>query len=200
MSTFHVRFDRLDAEKEEALLAFFREDSLLVKGTDGRPWGDFRGGCLPVLIIAAALSALPVLLEWDANPYVVIFVLTAWMGWATSRLIRTGIAHRRSRRLNDSVAWHGLAWDEDRFALRTWEDCVLVPWDDISELRYLDDRWDKGLADTLWMHMTDGRRVQIPSKEDRFAGRRLIEWFVDIGAQLEAKTGRVPVRPGPVTR
>jgi hypothetical protein len=198
---FHLRFDRLKDAHEAALDAFFADPALLVKGTDAREWGEFRGGCAPLLIIGAALTALPVLLQWELNTYAVVFVLTAWMGWATAQLIRTAVANRRSRAIiARKLAWHGIAWSVDRLAYRSWSDCLLVPWDDVSELRYLDDRWGKGLSDTLWMHMTDGRRVQIVGRDERFAGRPLIDWFADLSQVLEERTGRVSSRPAPVSR
>jgi len=201
MSDFHLRFDRLKDPHQDALLAFFSQPDLLVKGTDAREWGDFRGGCVPLLIIGAALTSLPMLLQWELNTYVVLFVITGWMGWATSQLIRTAVANRRSRRMrSNQVAWHGLAWTADKFAYRSWADCLLMPWEEISELRYLDDRWGKGLADTLWMHMVDGRRVQIEGRDGRFAGREMIAWYVDMAEILVEKTGRVSTRPAPVSR
>ncbi|MCO4770200.1 MAG: hypothetical protein KDA24_09240 [Deltaproteobacteria bacterium] len=199
--TFHVRFDRLKNPQEQALREFFSSSSLDVKGTDARDWGEFRGGCLPLLVIGGALTALPVLLSWNPNTFVVVLVLTAWMGWATSQLIRTAVANRRSRGIiKEKLAWHGLAWTESHFAYRSWTDCLYVQWDEISELRFLDDRWDGSLADTLWMHMVDGRKVQIVGKDGRFAGRELIEWFADMAELLADKTGRVSTRPAPVSR
>ncbi len=198
---FHVRFDQLDDARQDALLQFFRSEELLVKGLDGREWGEFRGGCLPILIVAAALASLPALLRTDINSWVVITVVTAWMGWATSRFIRTAKANRRSKRLNSSGdAWHGIAWDRTRLAYRSWVDCLLVPWEDVSELRYLDDRWGSGLGGSLWMHMADGRKVRIMDKEETFASRPLDEWFADLATMLKETTGRVSTRPAPVTR
>lgn len=199
--TFHLRFDRLKDAHEQTLRAFFARPELLVKGTDGREWGDFRGGCLPLLIIGGALSALPVLLSWNPNTMLVVLVLTAWMGWATSQLIRTAVANRRSRKINkEQYAWHGLAWSATHFAYRSWTDCLLMKWEDVSEVRYLDDRWSGSLGDTLWLHMVDGRKVRIEKREDRFAGRPMVEWFADMSEQLEAVTGRVSTRPTPVSR
>lgn len=199
--TFHLRFDRLKDSHETALRDFFRDSSLLVKGTDNRDWGEFRGGCVPLLIIGAALTSLPVLLQWEINTYVVLFVITGWMGWATSQLIRTAIANRRSRKMRkDQVAWHGVAWTDDRFSYRSFADNLLVGWEEISELRYLDDRWGKSLTDTLWMHMVDGRRVQVEGREGRFAGRLMIQWYADMSQILMEKTGRVSTRPAPVSR
>lgn len=199
--TFHLRFDRLKDPQEQALRAFFSQPGLLVKGTDGREWGEFRGGCLPLLIIGGAVTALPVLLSWNPNTWLVVFVLTAWLGWATSQLIHTAVANRRSRKINkEQLAWHGLAWTEGEVAYRSWKDCMLVSWDDISEVRYLDDRWSGSLADTLWLHMVDGRKVGIEKKDDRFAGRPLVDWFADLSETLEEKTGRVSSRPAPVSR
>ena len=198
---FHVRFDQLDDARQDALLQFFRSEELLVKGLDGREWGEFRGGCLPILIVAAALASLPALLRTDINSWVVITVVTAWMGWATSRFIRTAKANRRSKRLNSSGdAWHGIAWDRTRLAYRSWVDCLLVPWEDGSELRYLDDRWGSGLGGSLWMHMADGRKVRIMDKEETFASRPLDEWCADLATMLKETTGRVSTRPAPVTR
>ena len=198
---FHVRFDQLKDPQQEALIAFFRKPDLLVKGLDGREWGEFRGGCLPVLIVAASLAALPALLETDINQWLVVTVVTGWMGWATSRFIRTGLANRRSKRINGTGdAWYGLAWDPERLAYRSWNDCVLVPWDQISELRFLDDRWGSGLGNSLWMHMVDGRKVRIAEKDGRLAGRTLEEWFADLAEVLKDTTGRVSSRPAPVTR
>ncbi len=198
---FHLRFDQLDDARQDALLQFFRRDQLLVKGLDGREWGEYRGGCLPILIVAAALAALPALLQTSVNSWLVVMVVTAWMGWATSRFIRTARANRRSRRLSASGdAWHGLAWDRDLLAYRSWTDCLLVSWDQVSELRYLDERWGTGLGGSLWMHMTDGRKLRIQDKDDTFAGRSLDEWFVDLATMLSDTTGRVSSRPAPVTR
>ena len=198
---FHVRFDQLKDPQQEALIAFFRRPELMVKGLDGREWGEFRGGCLPILIVAAALAALPALLKTELNQWLVVTVVTAWMGWATSRFIRTGLANRRSKRINASGdAWHGIAWDATAVAYRSWSDCLLMPWEQVSELRFLDDRWGSGLAGTLWMHMVDGRKVQIVEKDGRFAGRPLEEWFVDLATMLKETTGRVSTRPSPVTR
>ena len=198
---FHVRFDQLDDARQAALIQFFQREELLVKGLDGREWGEFRGGCLPILIVAAALAALPALFSTQAPRWLVITVVTAWMGWATSRFIRTAKANRRSRKLNASGdAWHGIAWDPEHLAYRSWVDCLLVPWDQVSELRYLDERWGPGLGDSLWMHMADGRKVRISDKEDRFAGRPLDEWFVDLATMLKDTTGRMSSRPAPVTR
>ena len=198
---FHVRFDQLTTPQQDALTAFFAHPDLVVKGLDGRAWGDFRGGCLPILIVAAALAALPALLRTEVNDWLVITVITGWMGWATSRFIRTGRANRRSKAIVASgEAWHGLAWDREQVAYRSWTDCMLVPWDQISELRYLDHRWGSGLGDSLWVHMVDGRKIRIAEKDGRLAGRSLDEWFADMATLLADRTGRVSSRPAPVTR
>ena len=198
---FHLRFDRVGDAEEAALIAFFAQPQLTIRGTDGRPWPEFRGGCLPLLVVGGAMVSLPMLLQWDLHQMVVLLVVTGWLGWGTAQLIRTARANRRSKRLAALPGgWHGVAWDVERFALRSFADNVLVPWRVVQEVRFLDQRWGVGLADTLWMHMEDGRKVQLPSKDGRFCGRTPEEWFEDLAEALRTATERLGTRPAPVTR
>ena len=201
MSGFHRRFDRLSDLDEAALVSFFAQPELAVRGTDGRAWPEFRGGCLPLIVVGGAVIALPMLLQWDLNEVVVLLVVTGWLGWGTGQLVRTARANRRSKRLAAvEGGWHGVAWDAERFSLRSFGDNLLVPWSSIQEIRFLDQRWGTGLANTLWMHMDDGRKVQFPTQQDRFCGRSAEEWFEDLAEALRAATERVGTRPAPVTR
>jgi hypothetical protein len=175
------KFARLKAAEVERLEGFFAGPAVLVRGLDKREWGPYRGGCLPwigalvagVLGFAGEGMGMP-------GPVAVGLGLSAAV-LATTSIVRTAVAARRSRRLlARDEGWVGLAWTAQEFCLRTFDLCVLVPWSAVTKVEYLPPEEGSILGDTLWIHVEGGDKALIEPFDGTFGGRPIGDWARDV--------------------
>jgi hypothetical protein len=188
-------FPRLSSEQMDRLVAFTERDDLEVKGLDRSDKRPYRAGCWPYLGLVAAGAfgfagqglGLP-------GPVAVGFALTAAI-LSSLALIRAFFALRRSRELlGRDEGWHALAWTRDELCFRSLEHCLLIPWDQLADLRCFDEDEGRFLGDTLWLHLDDKQRVLVAPRngEGLFAGRKMKDWYEDLRGTWHEATGRYP--------
>lgn len=188
-------FPKLAQADIERLLAFFERDDLRVKGIDRSSKQPYRAGCLPYLgLVSAGIFGFVGEGLGMTRQVAIGLALTAAI-LATLSLIRAFVALRRSRDLLwRDEGWHGMAWDDQFFSFRSLEWCLLVPWTEITDLKYFEGGEGRFLGDTLWIHLEDKTRALVLPKSEggRFAGRPLSAWHEDVKGAWKDATGRVP--------
>lgn|GEM_PF-1661528 len=188
------RFDRLNRTELDALRDYPARPGVLVVGMDRSPGPGYRGGCVPWILALFAASL------WGfgeglglGRPLASGLALAASLG-ASFAVIRSVRATWRSKKLlARDEGWHGIAWTESSFCVRTLELCAIADWGDVEDIRLLDDTWGDALSGTLWLHLGDGEKLLLePRSDDRFAGRILSDWFEDLVQVWGAATNRKP--------
>lgn len=189
----YTRFHRLSSDELEQLVAFVLGDGLAVKGLDSGPMRHYRGGFGPIVLLGLAVAVfyfgrhmnLPTFL-WLTGPSLVF-------AWSLRRIWQDFRAVRRSRRLmEDEKSWYALSWTGEQFCYRSWEECVLEPWESITDIRFFPADGQGPLSGSLWLHFGRWQRLLIHDREGRFAGRTMDAWCHDLVAYWTARTGRTP--------
>ena len=188
-------FPRLEPAQVDRLLAFTDRADLLVKGLDRSDKQPYRSGCWPYVGLVAA-GVFGFAGEGLGLPKQVAtgFALTAAI-LASLALIRAFRALRRSRDLLwREEGWHAIAWTKEELCFRSLEHCLLIPWENLDDLRWFGGDEGRFLRDTLWLHLDDKQKVlMVPrTPEGRFAGRVLKDWYEDIRGAWNDATGRSP--------
>jgi len=187
----YTQFQRLDADELVQLVDFVGADNLRVKGLDPGLLRHYRGSLGPILFLGMAAAAfyfgkllgMPAAVWITAPSLVVVF--------AVRRIWQDARAVRRSRSLlEQDLHWYAMAWNDERFCYRSWEECVLEPWDAITDIHFFPAGGDGPLAGSLWVHFGRWRRLLIHEMEGNFAGRKLDSWYRDLAAHWTARTGR----------
>ncbi|MBJ93478.1 MAG: hypothetical protein CMP23_03285 [Rickettsiales bacterium] len=177
-------FSRLNDADEERLVAFFAAVDLLVKGTDKGPWPPFRGGCLDWVLAACAPTVWFLGGQFGFDPPLVRGSALALLTVASLGFLRSFRAVRRYRRLTSGEeGWHGIAWNEREFCLRSLGLCALASWSEVKEIRHFPASDGGSLADTLWIHLDGGERLLMEARDGFFAGRPLSDWNTDLCAR-----------------
>lgn len=195
MAALLKRFDRLTAAELDELQAFAARSDLIAVAADGSDDRPHRGGCGPLVALAAGGVAaglgpqlgLPEQLSWA--------LAIAAALWALWTMARTARAATRSRRLLAEGPWHTLAWDTQRLCYLSFSDCLLADWEDVIDMRWFDETAMPGLADSVWIHTTGGgKALLLPRKGGLFAGKGLGHWFTRLANQWHKVTGRTATR------
>ncbi len=195
LSPISAPFPRLRSDQIERLSAFTEREDLLVVGLDRSDKRPYRAGCLPYVgLVAAGLFGFTG--EGIGLPKAVAvgFALSAAV-LSSLALIRAFLALRRSRELLwRDEGWHALAWTSEEMCFRSLEHCLLVPWDQLVDLRSFGAAEGRFLGDTLWLHLEDKQRVVVVPRSDAgyFAGRNMMDWFDDLKSAWHEATGRYP--------
>ena len=188
-------FPRLSAEQIDRLSSFTDRTDLVVVGIDRSEKRPYRAGCWPYVgLVAAGVFGFMGEGLGLPKPVAVGFALTAAV-LSTLALIRAFRALRRSRELlwRDG-GWHALAWTSEQLCFRSLDHCLLIPWEQLADLRSFGGDEGRFLGDTLWLHLEDKQRVLVAPRTDTglFAGRQMTDWYGDLKSTWHEATGRYP--------
>lgn len=183
---FAKRFDSLWPKELAVLEVILDRDDVLVKGHQTKEVSGHRGGCLPFFGLgAAALMGMVLHVELPGFPW-----RGAALGIAVAsgfHMIRALVYARISKKLlAKPQGWLALGWTKERLIYRSFDDCLFVPWIDVEKFDLVGTDAPRGLTGTLWVHLVDGKKVLIDSREGALAGRPMADWAKD----LEKARGR----------
>jgi len=189
----YTRFHRLAAAELTELVAFVGKADLRVKGLDPGPLRHYRGGFAPILTLGLSAMVFYFGKHLELPTFVWVTAPSLMVAWGIRRIWQDARAVRRSRNLlEQDLHWYAMAWSQEMFCYRSWEECVLEPWAAITDIHYFPADGDGPLAGSLWVHFGRWQRLPVHEQEGSFAGRKLDSWYRDLVAHWTARTGRTP--------
>ena len=180
--TLRKPFDRLLPWEVARLEAALDGEDVLVKGLHTKEVEPYRGGCLPFVGLAGAgLMATVLAVEWPVIPW-----RGAALGLACACLVLLVVNFFRvrlsKRLLTRPGGWVAIGWSRSVLVHRSFQDCLLVPWAEVSRIEVLGEDAPKSLRGTLWIHLADKGRTLVLGRDGSLAGRPLVDWAADLEA------------------